>query len=168
MPRLPGDPHVQVASIGQAGENQVRIACIINNKSRAAGRAGLGAVMDPLKAASYDKAALVIHYQRINTLADATGMCKFATKSLLQAIGIKDMLAFYHAVTGRDMDLAQFMAASDRIYNLERHMHAMEGMTRKDDLPSANGWTNRSIADRSKENGLILKPLTDSWTNTTV
>ncbi|MFA5904930.1 MAG: aldehyde ferredoxin oxidoreductase family protein [Desulfobacula sp.] len=101
-------------------------------------------VTDPLKATSYDKAALVIHYQRINTLADATGMCKFATKSLLQAIGIKDMLAFYNAVTGKDMDSAQFIAASDRIYNLERHMHAMDGMTRKDDLPIGK-WIDEPI-----------------------
>lgn len=34
-----------VASIGPAGENLVRYACIMNNKHRAAGRCGLGAVM---------------------------------------------------------------------------------------------------------------------------
>lgn len=40
-----GDPDIQVASIGQAGEKLVRYACIINNKWRAAGRTGMGAVM---------------------------------------------------------------------------------------------------------------------------
>lgn len=40
-----GDPDVQVASIGPAGENLVRYACIINNLWRAAGRTGMGAVM---------------------------------------------------------------------------------------------------------------------------
>ncbi len=39
------DPDVQVASIGPAGENLVRYACIINNLWRAAGRTGMGAVM---------------------------------------------------------------------------------------------------------------------------
>ena len=39
------DEDVQVASIGPAGENLVRAACIINNNGRAAGRCGLGAVM---------------------------------------------------------------------------------------------------------------------------
>ncbi len=101
-------------------------------------------VFDPLKATSYDKAALVIHYQRINTLADAMGMCKFATKSLLQAIGIEDMLNFYNAATGKKLDLAPFIKAADRIYNLERHMHAQEGITRKDDLPVGK-WINEPI-----------------------
>jgi len=40
-----GDPEVKVACIGPAGENLVRFACVINEKSRAAGRTGMGAVM---------------------------------------------------------------------------------------------------------------------------
>ncbi len=40
-----GDYYIRVASIGPAGEKLVRIACIINEKSRAAGRTGMGAVM---------------------------------------------------------------------------------------------------------------------------
>ncbi len=40
-----GDYYVRVASIGLAGENQSKIACIINDKTRTAGRTGLGAVM---------------------------------------------------------------------------------------------------------------------------
>jgi len=40
-----GDYYVRVASIGLAGERLSRIACIINEKTRAAGRTGLGAVM---------------------------------------------------------------------------------------------------------------------------
>ena len=40
-----GDYYIRVASIGVAGEKLSRIACIINDKTRAAGRTGLGAVM---------------------------------------------------------------------------------------------------------------------------
>jgi aldehyde:ferredoxin oxidoreductase len=40
-----GDYYVRVASIGVAGEKLSKIACIINEKTRAAGRTGLGAVM---------------------------------------------------------------------------------------------------------------------------
>ncbi|MGD6809156.1 MAG: aldehyde ferredoxin oxidoreductase family protein [Candidatus Bathyarchaeia archaeon] len=40
-----GDFYVRVASIGIAGEKLSKIACIINDKTRAAGRSGLGAVM---------------------------------------------------------------------------------------------------------------------------
>jgi aldehyde:ferredoxin oxidoreductase len=39
------DEDIQIASIGPAGENLVRAACIINNGARAIGRCGLGAVM---------------------------------------------------------------------------------------------------------------------------
>jgi aldehyde:ferredoxin oxidoreductase len=39
------DFYIRVASIGPAGEKLVRIACIVNDRSRAAGRTGLGAVM---------------------------------------------------------------------------------------------------------------------------
>jgi len=40
---------IQIASIGQAGENLVRISGIMNNLSRAAGRTGMGAVMGSKK-----------------------------------------------------------------------------------------------------------------------
>jgi len=40
-----GDYYIRVASIGSAGEKLVRFACIINDRTRAAGRTGMGAVM---------------------------------------------------------------------------------------------------------------------------
>jgi aldehyde:ferredoxin oxidoreductase len=40
-----GVPGLRVAGIGPAGEKLVRFACIINDKHRAAGRSGVGAVM---------------------------------------------------------------------------------------------------------------------------
>jgi aldehyde:ferredoxin oxidoreductase len=40
-----GDFYVRVASIGVAGENLSKIACIVNDRTRVAGRTGLGAVM---------------------------------------------------------------------------------------------------------------------------
>ena len=39
------DPRIRIASIGEAGENLVRFACVMNDKDRAAGRSGVGAVM---------------------------------------------------------------------------------------------------------------------------
>lgn len=40
-----GDSHVRVSMIGPAGEKLSRIACVMNDATRAAGRTGLGAVM---------------------------------------------------------------------------------------------------------------------------
>jgi len=39
------DYYIRVASIGPAGEKLARVACILNDRTRAAGRCGLGAVM---------------------------------------------------------------------------------------------------------------------------
>jgi aldehyde:ferredoxin oxidoreductase len=39
------DPQIRIASIGKAGEKLVRFACVMNDKDRAAGRSGVGAVM---------------------------------------------------------------------------------------------------------------------------
>jgi aldehyde:ferredoxin oxidoreductase len=39
------DPQIRVSSIGQAGENQVLYAAVVNDLHRAAGRSGVGAVM---------------------------------------------------------------------------------------------------------------------------
>jgi len=44
-----GDDKVEVACIGPAGENLVRFAAVINDKHRAAGRTGVGAVMGSKK-----------------------------------------------------------------------------------------------------------------------
>ncbi|MDH7499566.1 MAG: aldehyde ferredoxin oxidoreductase family protein [candidate division NC10 bacterium] len=43
--RAETDPEVKIACIGPAGEKLVRFACIVNEKGRAAGRSGVGAVM---------------------------------------------------------------------------------------------------------------------------
>jgi len=40
-----GDYYIRVASIGMGGEKLSRVACVINDKTRAAGRTGMGAVM---------------------------------------------------------------------------------------------------------------------------
>ncbi len=45
MLRAEADPQARISGIGPAGENLNRVACIINDKSRAAGRSGVGAVM---------------------------------------------------------------------------------------------------------------------------
>ena len=54
-------PDARIACIGPAGENRARVACVINDKGRAAGRSGVGAVMGAknLKAvAAYDTKGL--------------------------------------------------------------------------------------------------------------
>ncbi len=44
-----GEPKARVACIGQAGENQIKMAAVMNDHGRAAGRTGMGAVMGSKK-----------------------------------------------------------------------------------------------------------------------
>lgn len=49
MIRAETDPQARISGIGPAGENLNRVACVINDKSRAAGRSGVGAAMGAKK-----------------------------------------------------------------------------------------------------------------------
>lgn len=62
-----GDPEVKVACIGPAGENLVRFAAVMNDKHRAAGRSGVGAVMG-----SKNLKAIAVRGTRGVTVADPT------------------------------------------------------------------------------------------------
>jgi len=59
-----GDKHVQIASIGPAGENLVRFSAIMNNGHRAAARGGVGAVMGSKKL----KAIAVRGHKRVEVI----------------------------------------------------------------------------------------------------
>ena len=71
------DKKFTIASIGPAGENLVRYAAIMNNKHRAAGRCGLGAVMGSKNL----KAIACAGKQKIN-LADKEGFRAIAKKQI--------------------------------------------------------------------------------------
>lgn len=64
-----GDPDISVISIGPAGENLVRFACVIADLGRAAGRTGMGAVMGSKKlkavAVRGTKGVKVAHSERL-------------------------------------------------------------------------------------------------------
>jgi aldehyde:ferredoxin oxidoreductase len=61
-------PEAKVACIGPAGENLVKYACIINDKGRAAGRSGVGAVMG-----SKNLKAVAVRGTKGVTVADPLG-----------------------------------------------------------------------------------------------
>ncbi|MEE8390240.1 MAG: aldehyde ferredoxin oxidoreductase family protein [Anaerolineae bacterium] len=63
-----GEPKARVACIGQAGENQVLMAAVMNDHGRAAGRTGMGAVMG-----SKNLKAIGVHGSAKVPLADPDG-----------------------------------------------------------------------------------------------
>jgi aldehyde:ferredoxin oxidoreductase len=63
-----GDPKLRIACIGQAGENQVRMAAVMNDAGRAAARTGMGAVMG-----SKNLKAIGVRGRGMVPLADAEG-----------------------------------------------------------------------------------------------
>lgn len=70
------DPKAKIACIGPAGERLVKVAAIMNDKHRAAGRSGVGAVMG-----SKNLKAVVVRGTQLPEFADPEGM-----KSLSMAI----------------------------------------------------------------------------------
>ncbi|HEV8143018.1 MAG TPA: aldehyde ferredoxin oxidoreductase family protein [Methylomirabilota bacterium] len=68
-----GDPRARVATIGPAGENLVRFACIANELNEVAGRTGMGAVMGSKKLK-----AIAVRGKTAVKLADAKGLLAVA------------------------------------------------------------------------------------------
>ena len=67
-----GDQNIRVSGIGQAGEKLNRLACLINDRTRAAGRTGLGAVMG-----SKNLKAVAIRGTHDVNVADPEGLMEF-------------------------------------------------------------------------------------------
>ncbi|MBN1315063.1 MAG: aldehyde ferredoxin oxidoreductase family protein [Anaerolineales bacterium] len=82
---LLGEPKARIACIGQAGENQVLMAALMNDHGRAAGRTGMGAVMGSKKL----KAIAVRGTSRV-PVADPEGL-KQTVREINQ--GLEDDLA---------------------------------------------------------------------------
>ncbi len=97
------DPQIRVSSIGQAGENGVLYACVVNDLHRAAGRSGVGTVMGSknLKAVAIRgtmglsgikdfPAFLKVTTEKKKILADnavtGQGLPKFGTQVLMNVI----------------------------------------------------------------------------------
>ncbi|MBI4180562.1 MAG: aldehyde ferredoxin oxidoreductase family protein, partial [Chloroflexi bacterium] len=68
-----GDSLIRIASIGPAGENLVRYACIMNDLHEAAGRGGTGAVMG-----SKNLKAIAIRGHQMPQLAEPEGLQEFS------------------------------------------------------------------------------------------
>lgn len=78
------DRDLRVSSIGPAGENLVRFACIINEKHNAAGRGGLGAVLGSKKVK-----ALAVRGTNDIEVHDVEGLARFRNELMKKMRGSK-------------------------------------------------------------------------------
>ena len=82
------------------------------------------------------KAPMVTYYNRICTLCDLLGVCKFHSRWSMPLDGLteEDYAKMTSAATGIDFTTEELMRIADRVYNLERAYNVRLGMTRKDDM----------------------------------
>ncbi|MFH1613817.1 MAG: aldehyde ferredoxin oxidoreductase family protein [Planctomycetota bacterium] len=85
-----GDHDVKVASIGVAGENLVRFACVTSEWSRNAGRTGIGAVMG-----SKNLKAIVVRGHLDLPVADLSRVVEISTQAYKE-LGSHYMMNFWH------------------------------------------------------------------------
>ncbi|MBI4286385.1 MAG: aldehyde ferredoxin oxidoreductase family protein [Chloroflexi bacterium] len=80
-----------------------------------------------------DQAAPVYFIQTICTLADALGLCKFATQRVGEEIGLDEMAELFTTATGIETNAQALTDCADRIWTVERAFLVREGTTRQDD-----------------------------------
>ena len=123
-----GDKRVQVMSIGQAGENLVKYAAIVNDRGSLAGRTGMGAVMGSKKLK-----AVAVRGGAKTTIADEKSYKEVRTRAL-DAIKVSVTGEAFHAY-GSNVHMEYGMAISDvptknwREAVWERGVEALSGIT---------------------------------------
>ena len=101
-----GIPALRIASIGPAGENLVRFACIMNDKHRAAGRSGVGTVMG-----SKNLKAIAVRGTGGIEIADPTAFLQAFWKMRLSMKDSPGRKSFAELGTAATIDLTQAFGA---------------------------------------------------------
>jgi len=114
-----GDRRAQVISIGQAGENLVKYACVMTDRGSTAGRCGMGAVMGSKKLK-----AVVVKGSKKAPIADEAG---------------------YKAARDKMSEILKFSLVADGLGNFGSNVHMEYGMA-IGDVPVKN-WREANWAE---------------------
>ncbi len=106
-----GEGQVSVACIGPAGEKQIRISCVMNDKGRAAGRCGLGALMG-----SKNLKAVAASGSQRPALADAGRITGLAKEAVNEINGNLVSVAFREYGTLMYMDMGMILGDTPAKY----------------------------------------------------
>jgi len=105
------DDKVSVACIGPAGEKQIRYACIMNDKGRAAGRCGMGALMG-----SKNLKAVAVAGNKRPEFADAGKVGELAKQAIKDINGNLVAVAFREYGTLMYMDMGMTLGDTPAKY----------------------------------------------------
>jgi aldehyde:ferredoxin oxidoreductase len=106
-----GDGQLSVACIGPAGEKQIRYSCVMNDKGRAAGRCGLGALMG-----SKNLKAVAASGRQRPALADAGRISELAKEAVNEINGNLVSVAFREYGTLMYMDMGMILGDTPAKY----------------------------------------------------
>jgi len=95
-------------------------------------------------------AEFVAKLQNFQCLNDTLIMCRFTQVG--HAVSLTNVADWYNLATGRQVDIADLMAAGERIFNLKRLYNTRLGVSRKDDfLPPRFLTLNRNHKDLTNQ-----------------
>jgi aldehyde:ferredoxin oxidoreductase len=91
---------------------------------------GISVAQDPFQLDG--KAAFTAILQDMNAAMDCLIACRFVQVG--GGVSVSTTVKWLNLITGRDMDVAQFMKIGERAFNLKRLYNTRLGISRKDDL----------------------------------
>ncbi len=97
------------------------------------------------------KAEFTAKLQDLMSMMDTLLICRFT--QIGKAVNVTNLINWANSITGRQIDLAEFMKTGERVFNLKRLYNTRAGVSRKDDfLPPRFLTLNRK--DKSLTNQL--------------
>ncbi len=88
--------------------------------------------LNPLVLEGAHKGPVLAWFETLNAISDSAGICKYYTAwYALELVKLCDISKLVSAATGWNFDESNLKRIGERIYNLERAMNAVDGITRK-------------------------------------
>jgi aldehyde:ferredoxin oxidoreductase len=78
------------------------------------------------------KAEFTAKLQDLMTMMDTLLICRFT--QIGKAVNVSNLVNWIHAITGRQIDVTEFMKTGERVFNLKRLYNTRAGVSRKDDF----------------------------------
>jgi aldehyde:ferredoxin oxidoreductase len=91
------------------------------------------------------KAEFTAKLQDLMSMMDTLIICRFSQVG--KAVNVTNMVHWLNSITGRNMDIPEFMRTGERVFNLKRLYNTRLGISRKDDFLPARFMTLKRIGE---------------------